>query len=328
MTYSIVGRDPDTGEVGIAVQSHYFGAGAVVPWLQAGVGAVATQAVARAAYGRDGLVHLQAGLDPEQALDRMRRADPNSAVRQVAVMDVAGRSAGFTGEGCVGAAGHSVSPNARAQANMVAGQRVWESMTEAFESSSGTLAQRLLDALRAAESHGGDLRGRQAAAIKVVRGEAVDDPMLGAVTDVRVDDSTDPLGDLARLLDRSTALSGLVRLLDTDGLFAGPFTAPDAVVVGALDELERGQRSSGPDNLEATIWRGLLLARAGRTEEARTAFGLARTAGMHVDAFVRRLAEAGMWDRSGEELDDALGAPYDPAVNHRAAPSRIEQPTH
>lgn len=328
MTYSIIGRDPATGEIGIAVQSHYFGAGAVVPWIKAGVGAIATQSVVSANYGPDGLTYLQAGLEPEQALDRMRTVDLNSAVRQVAIMDATGRSAGFTGDGCVGAAGHSVSLNARAQANMVVSSQVWDSMTEAFESSEGTLAQRLLCALLAAESNGGDLRGRQAAAIKVVRGEATADPMLGMVTDVRVDDSSDPLGDLAQLLERSTALSGLVRLLATDGLFAGPFIAPVDTVVHALDELERGQRKSGSRNLEATIWRGLLLARAGRTEEARVAFGRARTAGMRVDEFVRNLAAAGMWDRSSEELEDALGERYDACESDiDKSSSRIEQPT-
>lgn len=306
MTYSIVARDAGTGELGVAVQSHYFAAGAVVPWASPGVGVVATQSVADPAYGPRVLALLDGGVPPRDALTRVRAADPGAAQRQVAVLDASGAGAGFTGPACIGHAGHAVSPNARAQANLVAAPEVWASMTEAFETSAGPLAQRLLLALHAAESHGGDLRGRQSAAIKVVRGVASGDLLTDVVTDIRVDDAEDPLHELGQLLDRSTALSGLIPMLAADGLLTGAFTASPEAVDDALDELAMAQERSRPGNREATVWRAMLLARSGRAEQARAAFASARETNPRVDELVRRLAAAGMWDRPGAELDELL----------------------
>lgn len=306
MTYSIVARDPVTGELGVAVQSHYFGAGAVVPWARAGVGVVATQSVADPGYGPRLLAALERGEAPAEALERERSADPKAELRQVAVLDAHGAGAGFTGASCIGRAGSSESANARAQANLVASSRVWESMTEAVETAAGPLDRRLLAALRAAESHGGDLRGRQAGAIVVVRGKATGDLLTDVVTDVRVDDSEDPIGELDRLLERSTALAGLISMLATDGLLTGRFTAGPRECDAALDELTRAQRVLGPGNHEPTVWRGLLLARSGRPRDARAAFDRVRETNPRVDDLIRRLAEAGMWHRPITELEALL----------------------
>ena len=171
MTYSIVGRDPGTGELGVAVQSRAFNTGAVVPWGAPGIGVVATQSYTEPAYGALGLDLLRAGKSPEQALAALVAADDEPEYRQVAILDAEGRVAVHVGEACIPAAGFSSGDGFSAQANMVASERVWESMAEAFEGSEGALAERLLSALDAAEAAGGDWRGRQAGGILIVAAE-------------------------------------------------------------------------------------------------------------------------------------------------------------
>ena len=197
MTYSIVGRDPGTGELGVAVQSRAFNTGAVVPWGAPGIGVVATQSYTEPAYGALGLDLLRAGKSPEQALAALVAADDEPEYRQVAILDAEGRVAVHVGEACIPAAGFSSGDGFSAQANMVASERVWESMAEAFEGSEGALAERLLSALDAAEAAGGDWRGRQAGGILIVAAEGK--PWEREV-DLRVDDHPDPLAELRRLL--------------------------------------------------------------------------------------------------------------------------------
>jgi uncharacterized Ntn-hydrolase superfamily protein len=197
MTYSIVARDPETGELGVAVQSRAFNTGAVVPWGEPGVGVVATQSYSEPSYGPLGLQRLRAGKSPEQALAELVAADEDSEYRQVAILDAEGRVAVHVGEACIPAAGFVAGEGFSAQANMVESERVWESMAEAFERSEGPLADRLLEALDAAEAAGGDWRGRQAGGILVVA--SAGKPWEREV-DLRVDDHPDPLGELRRLL--------------------------------------------------------------------------------------------------------------------------------
>jgi uncharacterized Ntn-hydrolase superfamily protein len=196
MTYSIVGRDPATGELGVAVQSRAFNTGAAVPWAAPGIGVVATQSFTERSYGPLGLELLRAGKSPEEALAELVAADDKPQYRQVAVLDSEGRVAVHVGEACIPAAGYASGDGFSAQANMVASERVWESMAEAFESAQGPLEERLLDALDAAEAAGGDWRGRQAAGIVVVAGEG--QPWERQV-DLRVDDHPEPLAELRRL---------------------------------------------------------------------------------------------------------------------------------
>jgi uncharacterized Ntn-hydrolase superfamily protein len=196
MTYSIVARDPQTGELGVAVQSRAFNTGAVVPWGAPGVGVVATQSYSEPSYGPLGLDLLRAGKSPEQALAALVAADDDSDYRQVAILDAEGRVAVHVGEACIPAAGFVAGEGFSAQANMVDSERVWESMAEAFEGSEGPLADRLLEALDAAEAAGGDWRGRQAGGILVV--SSAGKPWEREV-DLRVDDHPDPLGELRRL---------------------------------------------------------------------------------------------------------------------------------
>jgi uncharacterized Ntn-hydrolase superfamily protein len=208
VTYSIVARDAQTGELGVAVQSRAFRAGSGVGWALPGIGAVATQAFSERSYGPLGLELLQAGKTPEQALAGLVAADPESAVRQVAMVDAEGRTAVHTGAECIPEAGHRTGDGYTVQANMMREALIWPAMAEAFEAASGSLARRLLAALDAAEAAGGDWRGQQAAGLLVV---ADDGKPWERVSDLRVDDHPEPLRELRRLLDLEEGYRALTR---------------------------------------------------------------------------------------------------------------------
>jgi uncharacterized Ntn-hydrolase superfamily protein len=209
MTYSIVAWDAETGELGVGIQSRAFASGAVVPWVAPGVGAVATQAYGEKSYGPLGLDLLRAGKTAELTLDGLLAADPGAQTRQVAILAADGDVAAHTGKDCIPAAGHLTEKGVSAQANCVESARVWESMVEAFEAATGTLAPRILEALDAAEAAGGDWRGKQAAGLVVAPAEG---PPWQRITDLRVDDHPEPLAELRRLLD----LEDGYRALDHD----------------------------------------------------------------------------------------------------------------
>jgi uncharacterized Ntn-hydrolase superfamily protein len=200
VTYSIVARDPDSGALGVAAQSCYFALGSVLPWARAGVGAVATQSMVDPGYGPRCLDLLSGGAGAAEALEQVRAADEGREVRQVGVVSAAGEVASFTGAACIDHVGHAHGDGYSAQANMMAGPGVCEAMAAAFESTPGSLAHRLVAALVAAESKGGDARGVMSAALIVVEGTRHDHPWQGVLVDVRVDHSDDPLGELARLV--------------------------------------------------------------------------------------------------------------------------------
>jgi uncharacterized Ntn-hydrolase superfamily protein len=248
MTYSIVARDPASGELGVAVQSRAFRTGGSVPWAWPGVGAVATQAFGEGSYGPLGLELLQAGKSPAQALAGLVAADPDHALRQVAILGGDGTAAVHTGRSCIAAAGHAVGEGYAVQANMVRGEDVWRALAVAFESARGTLAQRLLAALEAAEAAGGDFRGRQAAGLLVV-------PALGQrwerVSDLRVDDHPDPLVELRRLLRKEEAYRRLNRLPEHE--------PPE-------EAFEQARSAGIPE--DELAWYGAVLAwKAGRRDE-------------------------------------------------------------
>jgi uncharacterized Ntn-hydrolase superfamily protein len=205
VTYSIVARDTDSGRLGVAAQSCYFALGSVLPWARAGVGAVASQSMVDPGYGPRCLDLLAGGLPAADALDRVRVADEGREVRQVGLVDAAGRVASFTGALCIDHLSHAAGDGYSAQANMMAGPGVCEAMAEAFESAAGDLAARLVAALVAAEGKGGDARGRMSAAVIVVEGARHDHPWEGVLTDVRVDHHPDPLTELARLVEVAEA---------------------------------------------------------------------------------------------------------------------------
>jgi uncharacterized Ntn-hydrolase superfamily protein len=214
MTYSIVARDADSGQMGVAAQSFYFALGRMLPWARAGVGAVATQSMVDPGYGPRCLDLLAGsgtggtgddGLSAADALARVRADDEGREVRQVGVVDARGRVASFTGSMCIDHVGHAEGEGFTAQANMMAGDGVCEAMADAFVSTTGPLATRLMAALVAAEGKGGDARGRMSAALIVVDGAHQDHPWQGVLTDVRVDHHPDPLTELARLVQVAQA---------------------------------------------------------------------------------------------------------------------------
>jgi uncharacterized Ntn-hydrolase superfamily protein len=295
VTYSIVARDTDSGQLGVTAQSCYFALGSVLPWARAGGGAVATQSMVDPGYGPRCLDLLADGLPAPDALDRVRAADEGREVRQVGLVDAAGRVASFTGALCIDHMGHAAGDGYSAQANMMAGPGVCEAMAEAFENASGGLATRLVDALVAAEGKGGDARGQMSAAVIVVEGARHDQPWEGVLTDVRVDHHPDPLTELARLVDvaeayhlcdvAETALmrgdagaalagaeAGLARLPDEGNLRLSYIAA--LVGVGRTDEAAQqvqqlvAERPSWEGILRAITERGLVPLPEGLTIDA------------------------------------------------------------
>jgi Uncharacterized conserved protein len=199
-TYSIIARDEASGQLGVAVQSHWFAVGVLCPWVEAGVGAVATQSMVEVDYGPRGLAALRSGQTPQEALQTLLAQDEGRELRQVAMLDARGLTAVHTGSRCIGAAGHCSGPGFSVQANMMKNDTVWPAMAAAYQSARGSLAERLLAALKAAQAAGGDIRGKQSAALRVVDGVRSGQPWKHLLVDLRVDDSPDPLAELERLL--------------------------------------------------------------------------------------------------------------------------------
>ena len=202
LTYSIVARDPETGQLGGAVQSRAFNCGAAVLWTKPGIGVVATQSFVERSYGPLGLELLEGGKTADQALAALVAADPDASVRQVGIVAADGAPAAYTGENCIADAGHQLGDAYSVQANIMRTPRVWPAMAEAFESAGGALARRMLTALEAAEDAGGDWRGKQAAGLVVVGAEG---RPWERVLDLRVEDHPEPLKELRRLLDLDEA---------------------------------------------------------------------------------------------------------------------------
>ncbi len=199
-TFSIVAFDPDTGDLGVAVQSKFLAVGAVVPYARAKVGAVATQSYANLLYGPEGLALLEAGLSPEEAIRRLTEKDPDARLRQVGIVDARGRAAAYTGDGCFPWAGHRVGPNVAVQGNILMGPETVDAMYETFVGARGDLAERLVAALAAGQEAGGDRRGQQSAALLVVREGGSYGGFTDRYIDLRVDDHPRPIEELARLL--------------------------------------------------------------------------------------------------------------------------------
>lgn len=236
MTYSIVARDPQTGQLGVAVQTCMFAVGAIVPWAVAGVGAVATQAMAEPGYGPRCLDALAAGDDAASALATARRADPMDVLRQVGVVDANGRADAFTGDLTIEHTGHVVGDGWTVQANMMASPTVWPAMADAYQSAAGPLGDRLLAALRAGEVQGGDARGHMSAALLIVDGQRQPEPWLGRVVDIRVDhDIDDPIGEVERLYRAALAYQAFNR--GVGALTAGNAGQALADTAAGLDQL-------------------------------------------------------------------------------------------
>ena len=285
MTYSIVARDADTGEMGVATQSQAFAVGNSVPFALPGHGVIATQSMAEPMYGSVGLDLLQGGFTAQEVLTALSSVDPQPERRQVAVLGVNGDLAAYTGSQCVDAAGHLIGDSCVALANMAASPAVWESMVERFENSGGPLSQRLLSALQAAEEAGGDFRGRRSAAIMVIRPSTTGRPWQDMAVDLRVDDSTDPVSALADLLVTRARYQDVVRAFQ-QAIDGDPVTADRE-----LELLRPMAAETEPDQL---MWRAVVAALAGREDAAREMLGeLASCAPQFLEA-ARRFGKAGL----------------------------------
>jgi uncharacterized Ntn-hydrolase superfamily protein len=261
-TYSIVARDSVTGEMGVAVQSHYFSVGPVVPWAEAGVGAVATQSLVDVTYGPLGLDLMRAGKTAPEALKALLSGDKNNAVRQVAMIDASGNVTAHTGDKCIPAAGHIIGKNYSVQANLMLNDKIWPAMAKAFENTKGSLAERMLAALDAAQAQGGDIRGKQSAAILIVKGKSSGKPWQDKVLDLRVEDSPEPLRELRRLVRIAEAYH------HSD---LGDLALEKKDLKTALKEYGEA-RKLYPESIELKFWEATALVNNGRVKESLPIF--------------------------------------------------------
>ena len=261
-TYSIVARDAATGQIGVAVQSHWFSVGSNVSWAEAGVGAVATQSFIDPAYGKLGLDLMRAGRSAPNALAGLVAADGGRDVRQVAMIDAEGRVDAWTGEKCIVAAGQHVGEQYSVQANLMLSDEVWPAMARAFENADGDLAERMLQALEAAQSVGGDIRGRQSAALVVVSGTNTGQPWKDRLFDLRVDDHPDPLVELRRLVKLQRAYQHIN---------AGDAAMETSDHEAALREYGAA-RELVPGHVEMAYWTAVALVNMGRVDEVLPMF--------------------------------------------------------
>ena len=260
-TYSIVAYDSTTGQFGAAVQSHWFKVADVI-WLKPGVGAVATQSLVDFTYGPLGLEMMKNGKSAKQALEGLLVSDPDNNVRQVAIIDKNGLIATHTGDKCIAEAGHQVGKNYSVQANLMRNNTVWSAMAEAFENTEGDLAERMMAALEAAEAEGGDIRGKQSAAMMVVSGEPTGMSWIDNIVDIRVDDSPAPLPELRRLLNVTRAYN---YMNEGDVLITEKKFDEANIAYSKAAEL-------APGNMEILFWQAATLVGVGESEKALPIF--------------------------------------------------------
>jgi uncharacterized Ntn-hydrolase superfamily protein len=295
-TYSIVARDPETGQLGVAVQSHWFSVGSVVSWAEAGVGAVATQSFVDPSYGPLGLALMKAGRTAPEALAALLAGDSGREVRQVGMVDAKGNVATHTGRLDIPAAGGQSGKQYVVQANLMEKATVWPAMARAFENAKGELADRLLAALDAAEAEGGDIRGRQSAALLVVKGTASGRPWADRIYDLRVEDHPAPLVELRRLVGVARAYNHMN---------AGDECV--AVKDWACAEREYGAAQAlRPDNAEMAFWAAVALASNGRLEPARPLFARAFKADERWRELLRRLPSVEQFPNDPRLLEQVL----------------------
>ena len=283
-TYSIVAYDEKTGEFGVAVQSHWFSVGFLVPWAKAGVGAVATQSFVKVEYGPDGLALMEDGKSAKEALGQLISEDEGQAVRQVAMIDSKGGVAAHTGKNCIFAAGHIIGKNYSVQANLMEKETVWSAMSNAFENSKGDLAERMMASLEAAEKEGGDIRGKQSAAMLIVTGDPTGFPWKDIVMDIRVDDSPHPLKELKRLIRIHKAYQHANK---------GDYYLEVNEVDKALLEYDRAS-DLYPENPELPYWSAVTLVGLGDIDKALPIFSKVFKKEPRLRMMTPRIVDAGL----------------------------------
>jgi uncharacterized Ntn-hydrolase superfamily protein len=291
-TFSIVARDPESGEMGVAVQSHWFSTGSIVTWAEPGVGVVATQSMAEVSYGPLGLIAMQTGKPVSMVLTDLLNKDENREVRQVAMVDKKGNVAVHTGARCIAEAGHHTGHQYSVQANMMLKNTVWPAMAAAYEKSKGPLADRLLAALDAAQAEGGDIRGKQSAAILIVSGETPVHPWKGVLVDLRVEDHPEPLVELRRLLNVQRAYEHMNRGDDLLG---------QGKTEEAFTAYEQGARLA-PHLDELPFWQAVTLLDSGSEEKAAPILKRLCKADANWLLLLERLPAAGLLKDDAEML--------------------------
>jgi uncharacterized Ntn-hydrolase superfamily protein len=283
-TFSIVAYDPDTGQLGVAVQSHWFSVGSIVPWAEAGVGAIATQSFVDPSYGKLGLDLIRAGKSAPDALKALLAGDEGRDVRQVAMIDIQGRVAAHTGAKDIPAAGHIVGKNYSVQANLMLNDKVWPAMSKAFENTKGDLAERMMAALEAAQEVGGDIRGRQSAALIVVTGKPTGRAWSDRIFDLRIDDHAEPIKELRRLVTLQRAYNHMN---------AGDLATEKGDNDGALREYGAAMKLV-PDNAEMIYWTAVALVNMKRVDESLPLFKKVFAMDKNWVTLTPRLAKVGL----------------------------------
>ena len=283
-TYSIVAISEDQSQFGVAVQSHWFGVGAVCPWILSGVGVIATQSMVEISYGPKGLALMEEGLTAQKTLDILINEDNGRDLRQVAIIDASGNKATHTGSRCVAEAGHQMGKNYSVQANMMLKNTVWPAMAHAFESTSGSLAKQLFAALKAAQAERGDIRGQQSAAMLIAENISDDTPWDHLITNLRVDDHPNPLQELERLLNTEDAY----RLMNE---------GDDLIARGEAEQAQEKYRraaKNAPGIEELPFWEAVTLADIGKVEQALPIFKRVFEKNPDWAILVQRLPQSGL----------------------------------
>ncbi|MBL7996269.1 DUF1028 domain-containing protein [bacterium] len=295
-TYSIVARDPQTGEMGVAVQSNWFSVGSLVSWAEAGVGAIATQSFVNVSFGPRGLELLKSGKTAQEVLKELIDADEGRDVRQLAIVDAKGNVAAHTGKKCIPAAGHYVGDNFSVEANLMLNDKVWPAMAKAFQESTGPLAERMVTALEAAQSVGGDIRGKQSAAILVVRAKSTGKIWEDRVIDLRIEDHAEPIKEIRRLLKLYRAYEFMNK---------GDYAVEKNDMKSAM-ELYGSAEKLFPDNQEMKYWHAVALANNGMVNESLPIFREVFKANSNWRILTERLPGVGQLTVSKEDLQKIL----------------------
>ena len=294
-TYSIVARDTITGEMAVGVQSHWFSVGSIVSWGKAGVGVVATQSFVNPAYGPEGLELMANGVSAEQALTQLVEKDEGRAFRQIAFLDANGNVSGYTGKNCVEAAEDLQGKNFSVQANMMLNEEVVPAMAQAYvQNADLPLAERVVAALKAAQEAGGDIRGKQSAALIVVGPERTNKSWEDKKIDLRVDDHENPIQELSRLLKVARAYEHMNK---------GDLAVEAGDMEKALKEYGTAEKMF-PENLEMKFWKAVALANSGRIEEAKPIFQKVFKADKNWKEMINRLPPSGILTISEAELKE------------------------
>jgi uncharacterized Ntn-hydrolase superfamily protein len=295
-TFSIVARDTVTGEMGVAVQSHWFSVGSIVSWAEAGVGAIATQSLLNVSYGPRGLEFLKQGLTAQQTLDTLIAADTGRDYRQLAIVDAKGNVAAYTGKKCIPEAGDIVGNNFSVQANLMSNNKIWPAMDKAFRESKGPLAERMITALEAAQNAGGDIRGKQSAAILVVKGKSTGKVWEDRLIDLRVEDNPEPIVELKRLLKVHRAY---------DYMNSGDQAVGNNDMELAMKDYSTAEEMF-PKNLEMKFWHAVTLASIGKVDESLPLFKEVFTKDKNWRILTPRLVPIGMLTVNKEDLNKIL----------------------